>query len=171
MSRAEIERQERTLSFMEKHCPPPMNVFDLGTPNNVSKLLSDKGYVVQNTSGQDLDLETEFAAHIQAEVVTAFEILEHLVAPFNILRAVSSKKLVATVPLNLWFAKAYRNQNDPWDRHFHEFEGWQFDWLLDKSGWRIIDSQKWISKVGINGIRPLLRNFTPRYYAVYAERK
>ena len=57
------------------------------------------------------------------------------------------------------------------DRHFHEFEDWQFDWLLEKAGWTIIDSQKWISKVKINGIRPLLRNYTPRYYAVYAERK
>ena len=171
MSKAESERQELTVSFLEKHCPAPMKVFDLGTPNDVSKLLSDKGYIVQNTTGQDLDLDIGFARDIQADVVTAFEILEHMVAPFNVLSAINSDKLVATVPLKLWFAKAYRNNSDPWDRHFHEFEDWQFDWLLDKSGWKIVDSEKWISKVKINGFRPLLRNFTPRYYAVYAERK
>jgi hypothetical protein len=31
-----------------------------------------------------------------------------------------------------------------WDRHYHEFEDWQLDWLLEKTGWKIIDSQKWI---------------------------
>ena len=39
------------------------------------------------------------------------------------------------VPLNLWFASAYRNKTDLWDRHYHEFEDWQFDWLLEKAGW------------------------------------
>jgi hypothetical protein len=24
-----------------------------------------------------------------------------------------------------------------WDRHYHEFEDWQFDWLLEKSNWKI----------------------------------
>ena len=23
------------------------------------------------------------------------------------------------------------------DRHYHEFEDWQFDWLLEKSGWQV----------------------------------
>ena len=109
--------------------------------------------------------------NIKPDVVTAFEILEHLVAPYNVLSSINSERLVATIPLNLWFSKAYRSKHDPWDRHYHEFEDWQFNWLLEKSGWEIIDSQKWISRVKINGIRPLLRNFTPRYYAVYAERK
>jgi hypothetical protein len=25
-----------------------------------------------------------------------------------------------------------------WDRHYHEFEDWQLDWLL-KTGWKIMD--------------------------------
>jgi hypothetical protein len=37
---------------------------------------------------------------------------------------------------------AYRSKTDMWDRHYHEFEDWQLDWLLE-TGWKIIDSQKW----------------------------
>jgi hypothetical protein len=41
-------------------------------------------------------------------------------------------------------------------RHYHEFEDWQLDWLLEKTGWKIIDSQKWTNPVNKFGIRPLL---------------
>ena len=86
------------------------------------------------------------------------------------IKEVKANKLVATVPLKLWFTKAYRSPTDPWDRHYHEFEPWQVDWLLEKSGWKIIATEKWTSPVNQIGIRPILRKFTPRYYAVYAER-
>lgn len=171
MKKVEIERQKLTFEFLEEHCPPPIKLLDLGMPNNLSKVMSSKGYDVVNTQGQDLDVEPNVVNDIDVELVTAFEILEHLVAPFNILKAIKAKKLIATIPLNLWFAKAYKSKSDPWDRHFHEFEDWQFDWLLEKAGWEIVDAEKWISHTKINGIRPLFRNFTFRYYAVYAERK
>ena len=120
--------------------------------------------------GYALDLDLKNVQETHAEVVTAFEILEHLVAPFNVLRAIPGDKLLASVPLRLWFASAYRSRTDPWDRHYHEFEDWQFDWLLEKSGWHIRKSEKWSSPVNKIGFRPILRKFTPRYYAVYAER-
>jgi hypothetical protein len=41
---------------------------------------------------------------------------------------------------------AYRSKTDMWDRHYHEFEDWQLDWLLEKTGWKIIDSQKWTNR-------------------------
>lgn len=171
MKKVEIERQELTMKFLEKHCPPPVKLLDLGTENAVSKLMTSKGYSVTNTQGQDLDLEPKIVSDANVELVTAIEILEHLVAPFNVLSGINAEKIIATVPLRLWFSKAYKNPKDLWDRHYHEFEDWQFDWLLEKAGWVIKDSEKWISRTKINGIRPLLRNFTPRYYAVYAERK
>jgi hypothetical protein len=62
------------------------------------------------------------------------------------------------------------SKTDMWDRHYHEFEDWQLDWLLEKTGWKIIDSQKWTNPVNKFGIRPLLRYFTNRYYIVYAEK-
>ena len=103
-------------------------------------------------------------------MVTAFEIFEHLLAPFHVLKEMKAGKLVASIPLRLWFSPAYRSKTDLWDRHFHEFEDWQFDWLLQKSGWEIKARHKWTNPVNRIGIRPLLRQFTPRYYIVYAER-
>ena len=37
-------------------------------------------------------------------------------------------------------------------------------------GWKIIKKELWKNPSFKLGIRPLLRNFTNRYYAVYAER-
>ena len=78
---------------------------------------------------------------------------------------------MASVPLKLWFSAAYRSKTDPWDRHYHEFEDWQFDWLFEKAGWEIKKREKFTNPVKKIGFRPLLRMFTPRYYLVYAERK
>jgi hypothetical protein len=50
------------------------------------------------------------------------------------------------------------------------FEDWQLDWLLEKTGWKIIDSEKFTHPVKKIGFRPFLRLITPRYYIVYAEK-
>ena len=98
------------------------------------------------------------------------KILEHLINPYNILNQIKCKKLFATVPLKLWFNKSYRNMNDERDQHYHEFEDWQFDWLLKKSGWKIIRKEKWRNPSIIPGFRPILRCFYKRYYAIEAEK-
>ncbi|MCM4160479.1 methyltransferase [Antarcticibacterium flavum] len=165
------KRYKQTLDFLKKHVPPPATVLDLGVENPFSLIMQKEQYTVTNTRGEDLDLDTTAVQEPGLEVVTAFEIFEHLVAPFNILREMKAEKLVATVPLKLWFADAYRSDTDMRDRHFHEFEDWQFDWLLEKAGWKIKSTEKWTNPVNKIGIRPLLRKFTPRYYAVYAERQ
>ncbi|QXD15245.1 class I SAM-dependent methyltransferase [Rhodocaloribacter litoris] len=162
-------RYERTLRFLRASLPPPARLLDLGAPNPLARVMQAAGYTVQNTHG-DLDEHPEIVCGVDVEAVTAFEILEHLVGPLNVLRAIRAPRLFATVPLRLWFARAYRNPSDPWDRHFHEFEDWQFDWLLEKAGWRIVRREKWTSPGGGFGIRPVLRRFVPRYYAVEAVR-
>lgn len=164
------KRFNKTLQFLKETVPPPANVLDLGVKNPFSEIMQANNYHVTNTNGEDLDFITDAVKNQDFEVVTAFEIFEHLVAPFNILRDIKAKKLVATVPLRLWFSPAYQNQTDPRDRHFHEFEDWQFDWLLEKAGWNILKREKWTNPVNKIGIRPLLRKITPRYYAIYAER-
>ena len=165
------KRYKETIQFLTQVAPPPAKIFDLGVKNPFSEVMKEQGYEVANTKGEDLDLNTEAVKSSPAEVVTAFEIFEHLVAPFNVLRDIKADKLVASVPLRLWFSPAYRSKTDKWDRHYHEFEDWQFDWLLAKAGWEIKQRHKWTNPVKKLGIRPLLRQFTPRYYAVYAERK
>lgn len=164
-------RYEKTLEFISKSLQPGSTVFDLGTPNTFSEILKSKGFTVHNTSGEDLDEQFEVVKDYKADAVTALEILEHLLNPLSVLKALNADKLFATVPLRLWFAKAYRNKNNNWDQHFHEFEDWQFDWLLDKAGWEIVRSEKWTFPVLKLGIRPILRSITPRYYAVEAIRK
>ncbi|MBE7691373.1 class I SAM-dependent methyltransferase [Tenacibaculum finnmarkense] len=165
------KRYHHTLEFLKKNVPAPAVILDLGVRNPFSEIMEENGYTVYNTEGDDLDLLPEIVKNYKVDVVTAFEIFEHLIAPFNVLRAIETTKIVTTVPLKLWFVDAYRNKTDMWDRHYHEFEDWQYDWLLEKSGWKILDTNKWTSPINQIGIRPLLRKFTPRYYAVYAEKQ
>ena len=53
--------------------------------------------------------------------------------------------MIASVPLKLWFASAYWNEADDWDKHYHEFEIKQFKFLLEKAGWTIKDQELWTS--------------------------
>lgn len=163
-------RYKRTLDFMMKHISLSDCITDMGTPNPLSELMKKNGLNVTNTGGEDFDTEYYKIADYESDVTTSFEVFEHLLAPFNILREIKSPKLIASVPLRLWFAKAYWNENSEWDRHYHEFERRQFDWLLEKSGWRITDRESWVAPIRAIGIRPFLRLFTRRYYIVCCER-
>lgn len=164
------KRFKLTYQFLEKHISKSETVLDLGVENPFTKILKDHSFVVENTKGEDLDFDTSAINNSDATVVTAFEIFEHLLNPFTVLQSIKADKLVISVPLRLWFSSAYRNKTDTWDRHYHEFEDWQLDWLLEKTGWKIIDRQKWTNPTKKLGIRPILRWFTPRYYIIYAER-
>jgi hypothetical protein len=163
-------RYNRTLSFIKRHISSPSSLLDLGTTNPFSVILTREGYQVLNTTGEDLDIEYESINKHKVDAVIALEIFEHMAAPFNILRSMKAEKLIASVPLKLWFASAYWNEKDDWDKHYHEFEIKQFNWLLAKTGWKIISSEVWKSAEFKLGIRPILRYFTPRYYIVYCER-
>lgn len=170
-STAHTKRFKNTLNFLKDLITEQDQILDLGPPNPFSALLQKEGYQVDNTpDGLDLDLDFEMVKDGKYDVVTSFELFEHMVSPFPLLKSVKARKLVASVPLKLWFSAAYWNDDDPFDKHYHEFEPRQFDMLLEKAGWRIIKSEKWKSVAPIRGIRPLLRRFTPRYYIVYCER-
>lgn len=167
---AHEHRFERTLAWMRGSLPPPARLLDVGGDNAFARQMRAAGYDVTNTDG-DLD-DTPEAAAVEADAATAFEIFEHLVNPLGVLRAIRAPRLFASVPMRLWFAPAYRNPRDPWDRHYHEFEPWQFDWLLEKGGWQIIRREQWTPRrTGMAlGLRPLLRKLTPRWYIVEAVR-
>lgn len=164
------KRYKYTYTFLNQFLSKDEKILDLGVKNPFSEILEAKGFHITNTEGEDLDLDTSAVQQEGFDAVTAFEIFEHLVSPFNVLQDIKAKKLVASVPLKLWFASAYRSKTDERDRHYHEFEDWQFDWLLEKAGWRIKKREKFTNPVKKIGIRPILRRFTPRYYLIYAER-
>lgn len=164
------KRYNITLAFLKKHVPKDKAILDLGVNNPFSEIMRKEGYNVTNTSGEDLDNDQRALQQNDYDVLTAFEIFEHLLNPYTVLQNVKSDKLIISVPMRLWFSPAYRSKTDMWDRHYHEFEDWQLDWLLEKTGWVIKDRMKWTNPVKKLGIRPLLRSITPRYYMVYAER-
>lgn len=165
-----IKRYKVTLDFLKKHIDIHSKILDLGVENPFSEILKNENFTVTNTKGEDLDIDTTAVVNDQYDVMTAFEIFEHLVSPLSVLKDSKAKKLIASVPLKLWFAAAYKSKTDERDRHYHEFEDWQFDWLLEKAGWKIKDSVKFTNPVNKIGFRPILRKITPRYYLVYAER-
>jgi hypothetical protein len=164
------KRYKHTIEFLEKHISKDSEILDLGVENPFSKIMKERGYSVKNTIGEDLDTNHTTLKKEGYTVTTAFEIFEHLLAPLEILKSLKSDTLVASIPMRLWFAPAYRSKTDKWDRHYHEFEDWQFDWLLEKAGWEIKAREKFTNPVKKFGLRPLLRTFTPRYYMIYAER-
>ena len=165
------KRFKLTLQFLKKHVSTEQTILDLGVNNPLSDLMRDEGYNVTNTLGEDLDENKTALINSKAEVTTAFEIMEHLLSPYEVLKSINSNVLVLSVPLRLWFSKAYKSKTDSRDKHFHEFEEWQLDWLLEKSGWHIIDRFKFTNPPKKIGLRPLLRLITPRYYLVYATRR
>ena len=165
------KRYRITLEFLKKYIDKNEEILDLGVSNPFSEIMKENNYNVSNTHGEDLDIELSSVHKSNATTVTAFEIFEHLVAPFNVLKEIKADKLIASIPLKLWFSNAYKNPKDKWDRHYHEFEDWQFDWLLEKSGWEIVSRKKWTNPTKKIGFRPILRLFFPRYYIVYAVRK
>ena len=164
-------RYSNTINFLMSCVQPPLRILDLGISNPLGEMMKGQGFEVVNTKGENLDEQPEIVQHYKVDLVTAFEIFEHLLNPLSVLKFLPANRLIASVPLSLWFAKAYQSKTDPWDRHFHEFEDWQFDWLLEDAGWKIIKKEKWTSPVNQLGIRPLLRILTPRYYIVEAVRK
>jgi len=164
------KRFRHTLAFLKKHATTSETILDLGTENPFSKIMKQEGFTVTNTTGEDLDNNQSALRNDTSNVVTAFEIFEHLLNPYTILQNIQADKLFISIPMRLWFSPAYRSKTDMWDRHYHEFEDWQLDWLLEKTGWKIIDREKWTNPVKKFGIRPLLRMFTNRYYIVYAEK-
>jgi len=164
------KRFQLTLFFLKKHCTTSETIFDLGVSNPFSKILEENGYKVINTSGEDLDDNQTALKSNNYHVFAAFEIFEHLLNPYTVLQNVKCKKVLISVPLRLWFSSAYKSKTDMWDRHYHEFEDWQLDWLLEKTGFKIVDSIQFTHPVKKIGFRPLLRFFTPRYYLIYAEK-
>ena len=165
-----INRYKQTLKMLKEVCPAPAVIFDLGVRNPFSEIMKQNNYEVYNTSGEDLDEEPNPKMPNNVDLVTGFEIIEHLVSPYPLLKNIKAKRIFLTVPIKLWFSKAYKSETDPFDRHYHEFEPWQFDWLLEKSGWKIIKKEYWTNPTKKIGLRPFLRLFVKRYYAVYAER-
>src|SRR5690606_40744282 len=93
------KRYKITLELVDQFLSPNEKILDLGVVNPLSNLIREKGYQVTNTQGEDLDDQYDHLKNFDVEVVTAFEILEHLLNPYSVLKNLPGKKLLVTVPL------------------------------------------------------------------------
>ena len=85
------KRFKHTLEFLNKHISKSETILDLGVENPFSKIMKEDGYTVKNTTGEDLDLDQSIFSKEKQDVVTAFEIFEHLLNPFAILSEIFNK--------------------------------------------------------------------------------
>lgn len=164
-------RFKKTLDLMQRIIPKDATIYDMGHENNFTPYIKAAGYEVSNNI-TDFDFDESQTEIMQlsgkARYCISFEILEHLLNPYAVLKSVKSEFLLVTVPLNVWFSNAYWGAER--DRHFHEFEQRQFLWLLDATGWQVIEKGTWKITDKI-GIRPFFRLFFPSYMWVLAKRK
>ncbi len=166
---AYLTRLSNTKSLMLKYVSKDSKILDLGPDNSLRTELKKIGFAIEGTGTQNLDSNWITPP---SDVVTAFEIIEHLRNPYVVLKSIQAKKLILSVPLNVWFSKPYWNDSDPFSTHFHEFYPKQIKSLLDVTGWNVIHEEKWKWKKSPLKPRPLLRRFGPWYswIAIVAER-
>lgn len=146
-----------TLGFLE---PLAVPVLDLGPPNALARAMEGRfGVKIESTGTHDLDRERlrTFQPGPYA-VITAFEILEHLLNPLFVLdgcREVirDDGVLYLTVP---------RRHPHEWlfgksPEHFHEFAPDELRWVVEKAGFRIERFEFANTSEMALGLRPLLR--------------
>ena len=101
------KRYDHTLKMLKEVCPSPSVIYDLGVANPFSEIMKQNDYKVYNTSVEDLDENPNIILPKDVNMVTGFEILEHLVSPYPLLKNLKVNRIFLTIPVNLWFAKAY----------------------------------------------------------------
>ncbi len=72
------QRFKITMDFLLEHISKDAKILDLGVENPLSVLMKEEGFTVQNTTGEDLDENQEALEKTDYDVLTAFEIFEHL---------------------------------------------------------------------------------------------
>ena len=86
------KRFSLTLAFLKKHIATSETIFDLGVSNPFSLIMEDNGYRVINTKGEDLDNDQTALQKENYDVFTGFEIFEHLLNPYAVLKNVKCQK-------------------------------------------------------------------------------
>jgi len=76
-------RFKRTYELLSRFVSRDELILDLGTPNELSSFLKTEDYKIESAFGFDFDLEPEKLNEYDYGVLTAFEVLEHLVSPFH----------------------------------------------------------------------------------------
>ena len=51
------KRFKHTIEFLEKHISKDEKILDLGVPNPFSQIMETRGFLIDNTKGEDLDID------------------------------------------------------------------------------------------------------------------
>ena len=81
------KRFKHTFEFLKAHIKTSETILDLGVVNPFTTIMQEHGYKVENTKGEDLDIDSSAILNSDANVLTAFEIFEHLLSPFIVLKS------------------------------------------------------------------------------------
>jgi len=151
-------RTRQTIDFCD--IPRGTTVLDIAAKNDLSQQLAIEKSVkiVNTTSDLDYDIIPEVLEIFN--YVTCFEVIEHLLNPrlfFDNLHEITPKEVVIYLsypsrPKFLW--------ND--EEHFHEYDRLRFEYLLNKTGFKIVKERKIFIRIKPFGIRPIIRNFIPQ---------
>jgi len=135
-------------------------VLDIGVENKMGiRISKEKNVFVCNTSS-DLDYLITAGVDVMYDYVTCFQVIEHLMNPrlfFDNLYRITTEDVI----LYLSYPSRLKIMwND--EEHFHEYDRLRFEYLLKKTGWKIVREKKIYVSIKPNGIRPLIRNFMPQ---------
>jgi len=150
-------RTIKTIKFCD--IPVGIMVLDIAAPNDLTKQMAiEKNINIVNTIS-DLDYDIIPEKYYDFNYVTCFEVIEHLLNPrlfLDNLHKITTSDVILYLsypsrPKFLWNNK----------EHFHEYDRLRFNYLLKKTGWKVLKEKKiYVNRIP-NGIRPLIRNFIP----------
>ncbi len=91
MYRTYPKRYKLTLAFLQATISKEDKILDLGVENPFSEIMKRAGLSCDQYQGEDLDVDTHAVQTDDYDVVTAFEIFEHLVSPYNVIADIQAK--------------------------------------------------------------------------------
>jgi hypothetical protein len=154
-------RYRRTIRLLDPYMSREIRILDLG-PDNYMRRMLIKHFKCSIIGTDELDLNYDFneVANDDFDLITSFEVFEHLFNLFPLLSTLRRFNLpmICSVPLRFPLARQYWTE-DYHDRHYNEFEPRQIRWILNEAGFRIAKEEMWYMDFNFRGVRPLLRTF------------
>ena len=87
-----VNRYNKTLKMLNKVCPSPSVILTLGIRNPFSDIMEKT--ITKCTTQVDRTLtQTKVDIPDDVDLVTGFEIIEHLVSPYTLLKNINAKKI------------------------------------------------------------------------------
>jgi len=151
-------RFKQTVDFIENVSGV---VLDIGERNDLSNYIEQYLDITIINTKSDLNYLIKYNYPIRKfNVVFCFEVIEHLLNPLLFF-----DNLYETTFQDVHIFLSYPSR-PKWlwnnDEHFHEYDRLRFNYLLKKTGFKIIREKSIYVKRKPVGIRPLIRNFIPQ---------